>query len=163
MPGKGDVAIDLMAAEANCAQAVLCAFSVESGLGREKAMKLASGFGAGLGRRQEVCGAVTGAAMVIGLKHGQAHEGDKEAKERTYRLVRGLMVRFATEFGSCFCRELLPGCDLATEAGQAKYKEDGLAEKVCRPCVRGAVNILEEILRESAQSLPPRARGEEKK
>lgn len=146
MPGQGDRAVDMMVAGANCAQSVLCTFCEGLGLDKAKAARLASGFGAGLGRRQDVCGAVTGAAMVIGLKHGQAHAGDREAKERTYLLVRELMARFTAEFGSCLCRELLPGCDLASEEGQRLYRERDLAEKVCRPCVRYAVCVLEEIL-----------------
>ena len=146
MKGKEDAAVKMMIAGANCAQSVLCNFCEELGLEKGRAQKLASGFGAGMGREQEICGAVTGGIMAIGLKHGQSHEGDKEAKERTYRLTRELMARFASEFGSCLCRELLPGCDLASEEGQKKYREENWAEKVCRPCVRGAVRILEEIL-----------------
>jgi C_GCAxxG_C_C family probable redox protein len=135
-----------MAAGGNCAQAVFGVFCSDLGLDRETAMKLASGFGAGMARRQEVCGAVSGAVMAIGLKHGQAREDDKAAKETTYRLSRELMDRFQAEFGSCLCRELLPGIDLATEAGQQRYKADGCSEKICRPCVRFAVGVLEKIL-----------------
>jgi C_GCAxxG_C_C family probable redox protein len=109
-------------------------------------MKMASGFGAGMAKKQEVCGAVTGAIMVIGLKHGQAREDDKAAKEEAYRLSRELMDRFQARFNSCLCRELLPGIDLATEAGHERYKAEGWSEKICRPCVRFAVGILEEIL-----------------
>jgi C_GCAxxG_C_C family probable redox protein len=140
------MAVEVMAAGGNCAQAVLGVFCEESGLAQEKAMKLAGGFGAGMARRQEVCGAVTGGIMAIGLRHGPENAGDGEAKERTYRLARELMSRFEAERGSCLCRELLQGCDLATAAGQKKYNEEGLSEKVCRPCVRVAVRILEEIL-----------------
>jgi len=134
-----------MDAGGNCAQAVLCAFSEDLCLEREKALKLASGFGAGMGRKQEVCGAVTGGIMVIGLKHGQERVADGEAKEKAYRLTCELMARFGAGFGSCLCRELLD-CDLRTGEGQRKYKENGLGEKVCRPCVRAVIGILEEIL-----------------
>ena len=89
-----------------------------------------------MARKQEVCGAVTGAIMAIGLKHGQAREDDKAAKETTYRLSRELMERFQAEFGSCLCRELLPGIDLTSEAGHQRYKAEGWSEKICRPCVR---------------------------
>jgi C_GCAxxG_C_C family probable redox protein len=140
------MAVGVMAAGGNCAQAVLGVFCEESGLDPKKAMMLAGGFGAGMARRQEVCGAVAGGIMVIGLRHGPESAGDGEAKERTYRLTRDLMSRFAAERGSCLCSELLSGCDLATAAGQKKYNEEGLSEKICRPCVRAAVRILEEIL-----------------
>jgi C_GCAxxG_C_C family probable redox protein len=144
--GKGEAAAAMMAGNWNCAQSVLGVFCVDLGLERETAMKLASGFGAGMARRQDVCGAVSGAIMAIGLKHGQAREDDKEAKEKAYRLSREAMERFQAEFGSCLCRELIPGIDLTTAAGHQRYKAEGWSEKVCRPCVRFAVRILEEIL-----------------
>ncbi len=146
MPNRSETATAMMAAGWNCAQSVLCVFCANPGLERETALKLASGFGAGMARRQEVCGALAGGIMAIGLKHGQGRVDDKDAKETTYRLTRELMTRFGAEFGSCLCRELLAGCDLATEEGQKRYKEKNLAEGVCRPCVRSAVRILEEIL-----------------
>jgi C_GCAxxG_C_C family probable redox protein len=146
MKDRGEAAAAMMAGSWNCAQSVLGVFCDDLGLDRETAMKMASGFGAGMARKQEVCGAVTGAIMVIGLKYGQAREDDKAAKEEAYRLSRQAMDRFQAEFGSCLCRELLPGLDLATEAGHARYKAEGWSEKICRPCVRFAVRILEEIL-----------------
>ncbi len=146
LTNRSENAAAMVAGNWNCAQAVLGVFCSDLGLDRETAMKLASGFGAGVARCQEMCGAVSGAVMVIGLKHGQAREDEKAAKETAYRFSRELMDRFQAEFGSCLCRELLPGIDLATEAGQQRYRADGCSEKVCRPCVRFAVRILEEIL-----------------
>ena len=143
---KSDAAVAMVAGSWNCAQSVLGVFCAELGIDPEMAMKLASGFGAGMGKKQEVCGAVSGAIMVIGLQYGQAREDDKAAKETAYRLSREMMDRFQTEFGSCRCRELLPGLDLATEAGHQRYKAEGWSEKICQPCVRFAVRILEEIL-----------------
>ena len=146
MTDRSEVAAAMMAGSWNCAQSVLGVFCAELKLDRETAMKLASGFGAGMARRQEVCGAVSGAIMAIGMKHGQARENDKAAKETAYRLSRELMERFQAEFGSCLCRELLPGIDLSTEAGHERYKAEGWSGKTCRPCVRFAVRLLEEIL-----------------
>ncbi|MDD8013519.1 MAG: C-GCAxxG-C-C family protein [Acidobacteriota bacterium] len=146
MRDKCETAAAMVAGSWNCAQSVLGVFCDDLNLNRETAMKLASGFGAGMARKQEVCGAVSGAVMVIGLKHGQAREDDKAGKEAAYRLSRELMDRFQAKFGSCLCRELLPGLDLATEAGHMRYKAEGWSERVCRPCVRAAVRILEEIL-----------------
>ena len=146
MKNRSETAAEMVAGGWNCAQSVLGVFCSDLGLDRETAMKLASGFGAGMGKRQEVCGAVSGAVMAVGMKHGQAREDDKAAKEAAYRLSRELMDRFQAEFGSCLCRELLPGLDLATEAGHERYKAEGWSEKICRPCVRFAVGILEEIL-----------------
>jgi C_GCAxxG_C_C family probable redox protein len=146
LQNRGEAAVAMVAGNWNCAQSVLGVFCADLGLDRETAMKLASGFGAGMARKQEVCGAVTGAIMVVGLKYGQAREDDKAAKEEAYRLSRELMDRFQARFGSCLCRELLPGLDLAAEAGLARYKTEGWSEKICRPSVRFAVGLLEEIL-----------------
>jgi C_GCAxxG_C_C family probable redox protein len=157
MQKRSETATAMMSAGFNCAQSVLCVFCEDTGLERETALKLATGFGAGLARRQEVCGAVTGAVMAIGLRHGLDNAENNEAKERTYRLTRELMDRFVAEFGSFWCRKLLDGCDLTTAEGQKLYKEKGLAEGVCRPCVRGAVRILEEILAPLAAGDPQAA------
>ena len=141
---KGDAAVALMDAGGNCAQAVLAPFCEELGLDGKRALRIAPGFGAGFGGNQEICGAVTGAVMAIGLKHGQERPGDQEAKEKAYALTRELMARFRAEFGSCFCRDLL-GVDLLTEEGQRRYREEGLGKRICRPCVSGAVRILETL------------------
>jgi len=146
LKNRSETAAAMVAGSWNCAQAVLGVFCAELKLDRATAMKLASGFGAGMARRQEVCGAVSGAIMAIGLKHGQARKEDKAAKEEAYRLSREMMDRFQAEFGSCLCRELLPGIDLTTETGHQRYKTEGWSEKVCRPCVHFAVRTLEEIL-----------------
>ena len=78
----------------NCSQAVLLAFSDRTGLDKETAARLASSFGGGLARMREVCGAVSGAAMVLGLVRGYADPKDAEAKKAHYHLVQ----RFAELF-----------------------------------------------------------------
>ncbi|MBM3285140.1 MAG: C_GCAxxG_C_C family protein, partial [Candidatus Aminicenantes bacterium] len=91
----------------NCSQAVLAAFSEALGLEKEKAFKIAQAFGGGMARVGFTCGAVTGALMVIGLKHGRARSGDEAAKEKTYALARECMRRFKSRHGSLVCRELI--------------------------------------------------------
>ena len=70
-----------------CSQSVLVPFSEEFGLSKELALKIANGFGGGMARRQEVCGAVTGAIMAIGLKYGKTEPHDKAAHQKTYDTV----------------------------------------------------------------------------
>ena len=72
----------------NCAQSVLCAFEDVTGFERETAAKLASSFGGGLGRMREVCGAVSGAAMVLGLAKGYSDPEDFDAKKAHYALIQ---------------------------------------------------------------------------
>jgi C_GCAxxG_C_C family probable redox protein len=146
MKSKSEEAVAMMVAGFNCAQSVLGVFCAELNFDREMAMKLATGFGAGMARRQEVCGAVTGGIMAIGLKHGRGPDNESPAAERTYFLVGKFMERFAAKHGSCLCRVLLDGCDLLSESGRKFYNENKLSEKICRPCVAEAVRILEDIL-----------------
>ena len=93
----------------NCAQAVFCAFGDVTGLDRDRSARLASSFGGGLGRLREVCGAVSGAAMVLGAAKGYADPKDAKAKKEHYERVREFAGRFRDSEGSILCRELLAG------------------------------------------------------
>ena len=129
----------------NCAQSVFSAFCEELKLDQDTALKMACGFGAGMGRNGEVCGAVTGGIMVLGAKHGRGENEDRTATEATYARTRELMDQFARRHGTYLCRKLLNGCDLTTAEGQKSFGEKDLFNKVCKPCVQSAVEILEEI------------------
>ena len=71
----------------SCSQAILSTYGEEVGLARSLGLKLAAGFGGGMGRMAETCGAVTGAFMVVGLKHGRTKAGDSKAKGKTDDLL----------------------------------------------------------------------------
>lgn len=139
----------------NCAQSVLWAFAPRCGVDRDTALKIACGLGAGMGRRQETCGAVTGGVLALGLKFGRGEAQDRTATEATYAKAQELMRRFETAHGSCSCRRLLGGCDLAAEAGRAAFKDQDLFNKVCAPCVRTVCGILEDLLGECPASRFP--------
>jgi len=145
MSDKGQTAVDKFAEGYNCAQAVVFAFCEECGIGQDAALKVSCGFGGGLGRKQEVCGAVTGGVMVLGLRHGRGTQEGRSVTEALYPMTREFMDAFAARNGSYICREL-SGCDLKTEEGQRRYKEEGLLEKVCKPCVRSAAEILQNMV-----------------
>lgn len=115
------------------------------GLDRELALKVAGAFGGGMARMGEQCGAVTGAFMVIGLKHGKTKTGDDGARERTYELVEEFVTRFKSRHGSICCRELL-GYDLNSPEGRKAAYEKGLFTTLCPQLVRDATEILEETL-----------------
>ena len=88
----------------NCSQAVFAAFSEEVGLPRQTALQLASGFGGGIGRMREVCGAFSGAVMALGALYGS---DDPAHKTAVYAMVQELAAKFKAETGSLICRELL--------------------------------------------------------
>jgi len=131
MKNKVDVALEKFMSGYNCAQAVLFVHSGDLGLEANAALKLACGFGAGMGRKEEVCGAVSGGIMVIGADYG-CGEGDGRAaneNENAYSKTRELLERFQSGRGSYICRELLDGCDLTTEEGQRHCKQNDLVKK----------------------------------
>jgi len=129
---------------ANCAQAVLWALAERAGLDPETALKIATGLGAGLGRRQETCGALTGGILALGLLHGAGEGADRAVVEATYDRVRALIERFEREHGASRCRELLDGCDLTTDEGRQAVADRDLKRAVCLACVRSVVAALEE-------------------
>ncbi len=129
----------------NCAQSILSTYGIQYGLDHEKALKLATGFGGGMGRLGKTCGAVSGAFMVIGLKYGMGINEDIEAKEKTYQIIREFSNRFQEINASVICKELL-GCDINTPEGRDYYNQNELFEKKCLQFVKNAAEILEEIL-----------------
>ena len=100
-------AVNAFANGANCAQAVVLAYADELGMDEKTACRLASSFGGGIGRLREVCGAVSGMMMVLGLLRGYDDLHDPDAKKAHYQTVQALANRFREENGAIVCRELL--------------------------------------------------------
>jgi C_GCAxxG_C_C family probable redox protein len=128
----------------NCAQSVFFACLDDNQISRDTALKIATGFGAGYGRMQEVCGAVSGAIMALGLKYGRGENGENEITSEMYQKTQDFIKSFEEVHGSIICRELLDGCNLRSEQGQAEFKDKDLFNKTCLKCVETAVKILEE-------------------
>ena len=133
----------------NCAQSVLCAFEDVTGFERETAAKLASSFGGGLGRMREVCGAVSGASMVLGLAKGYCDPKDFEAKKAHYARVQEFARRFKEQNGSIICRELLSGVDTEKGGVPEKRTEQYYHKRPCALLCRQAAEILDEMFTES--------------
>ncbi len=131
----------------NCAQSDLFSYCEDLGLDKDTALKLACGFGAGMGRKEEVCGAVSGGIMVIGAKYGRGENEDKETTYSAYEKIRELMNQFSQRHGTYICRQLLNGCELTKKEGQAIYKANEYFNKVCKPCVKSVVEIIEDIIK----------------
>ncbi len=129
----------------SCSQAVLKAFSDEFGLDPVLALKISQPFGGGIARMGETCGAVSGAFLVIGLKHGRFKAEDAAARDQTYALVREFIRRFTLRCDSIQCKTLL-GCDIGTDEGLKLAHDRGLVDARCPGFIRTAVEILEEIL-----------------
>jgi C_GCAxxG_C_C family probable redox protein len=142
---RSDCAVSFFRQGFSCSQAVAAAFAADFGLDKDTALRLSQPFGGGIARRADWCGAVTGAFLVIGLKHGRVRAEDAASRDRTYALVQDFIARFTARHGQIKCRDLL-GCDIGTPEGQKKAEELKLHQTKCEDLVRDAAVILEEIL-----------------
>ena len=120
-----------------CSQAVFGAFSEEFDIPKEQALKIGACFGSGM-RKAEVCGACTGALMVLGLKFGEDKSKSNEACVK-------FLDKFKEDNGSYICRDLL-GCDIATEDGVAYAVENNLFSEICPKMVESAAKITKDMI-----------------
>jgi C_GCAxxG_C_C family probable redox protein len=129
----------------NCAQAVLTAYSDKLNFDNKLALSISCGFGGGMGRLQETCGAVTGSYMVLGVHNCNKFTDNKDRKEETYSMIQKFNEKFKKINGATDCKSLLK-CDLKTEEGHRYMKENNLSAIVCEKCISDAVRIVEEIM-----------------
>ena len=105
MSERGDKAKALFESGYNCAQATLIAFTDITGLSEETSAMIASGFGGGMGRMREVCGAVSGMFMAANMIFGYSDPKAFEEKKHNYAVIQHLAEEFKKENGSIICRE----------------------------------------------------------
>jgi C_GCAxxG_C_C family probable redox protein len=146
MKSKSEIAVEKFLEGFSCAQSVLYSFCDDLHLEKNIALKIACGFGAGMGLKGEVCGAVTGGIIVLGIKYGRGEHDEQTAMYFTYTKTRELMTLFARKHGSYICKQLIHGLDLTSEEGQKQFMEKDLLNKSCKPCVQSVVEILENLV-----------------
>lgn len=132
----------------NCAQSVVLAFSDLTDADEKMLARLSSSFGGGMGRLREVCGAVSGAFMVLGLLYGYdgAETGAKKAEH--YMMIQHFAERFSNETGSIVCRELL-GLDKKKDSPiPDKRTAEYYKKRPCKELVGLSAEILEEMIEE---------------
>ncbi|WP_164885366.1 C-GCAxxG-C-C family protein [Geovibrio thiophilus] len=144
MEDKKEKAVEIFRSGFNCSQGVFTAFASENGLDEETALMLSTPFGGGVGGCGETCGAVSGAYMVIGLKHGRCSLEDTEAKEKVYALMAEFRKKFTDRFGTLRCSELV-GVNMADHEERSKAREEGKLER-CKEFVGYAAVILEDMI-----------------
>ena len=134
MSTKVEHALELHKKGCNCAQAVACTFCEEFGIDEKEMFRIAEGFGLGMGI-MEMCGALSGMAMVIGLDNskGSPEEGSA-TKGDTYKKIREYVAKYKEKNGSYICREL-------------KGVETGKVLCSCQQCIADAVELTEEYLK----------------
>jgi len=146
MKTKVDKAIESFRSGLNCSQSVVNAYAEEMNVDNEFAMSVSCGFGGGMGRLQETCGAVTGAFMVFGIYNCKKFNDNKERKSKTYEMVQRFSHKFKAIHGVMDCRTLM-NCDLNTEEGMRYVVENNIHEKVCEKCIKDSIGIIEEMIK----------------
>ena len=140
MSKQGDAAYAWFLKGYNCSQSVVAAFAPQLGLTEETALRLSAGFGAGIGRMREVCGAFCGVVTVLSMVY--ADPTDPKDKSRMYALVQQAaeQYRACNGGGSIICRELLakagaaPAGGTAAEERTAEYYKKRPCPELCRIC-----------------------------
>jgi len=148
-PDRAEKALHYFDNSFNCAQSVLASFAGELGLTEDESLRVACAFGGGMGRQQYTCGAVTGAAMALGLKFGKAFHDAEDKKADTYDKTVVLFREFEKLNGSVTCRHLLENLDMRDEKEHAIIVERNLFTTNCRRYVADAVKITEKIINDS--------------
>ncbi len=134
----------------NCAQSVFTAFCHRFGMDEDTAKRVSAGLGGGVGRMREVCGAVSGAAMVIGSLCAATEGDDDESKMRNYELVREFANRFNAIHGSVVCRDLLKlGIKMEDTAKPDSRNAQYYKSRPCLKVVEDAAGILMQMIEEN--------------
>jgi C_GCAxxG_C_C family probable redox protein len=140
-----DETVNRFGCDCNCAQTVLLTYGIPEGFDEKTILRISTAFGSGFVEQGEVCGAVTGAVMAIGLKYGMTEVGDSKAAIKTYEIGQEFIEKFKERNGTIKCKELL-GYDISTPPGIRIAQEMQLSKELCPGFVRDAAEILEDIL-----------------
>ena len=131
----------------NCAESMVLAYADAVGASSDAVVRAATPFGGGLGRTGNVCGLISGAAMILGLAIGRLDPADEETKERAYARVAELIRSLEASRGSILCPGIL-GEDLADEIARTRAIETGEFQERCRIAAGEVAEILSRLLRE---------------
>lgn len=143
---KADRAKELFLQGYNCAQAVFGAFCEDFGIDFETGVRISSGFGGGISRRREVCGAVSGAVMVLSMKYGYDDAKADEEKKALYKKVQEVLGGFENEVGSIICRELLNLKEIISDPTPAERNEKYYAKRPCAELVYISAKLTEDYI-----------------
>jgi len=129
-----------------CSQAVFAALGEQLGIERTQALKIAAGFGGGVAYQGGICGAVSGAIMAIGLKHGHNEGSQVDAKNKTNFLAQKLIRKIKAKYGCYTCRGIT-GIDLTVPEGRNLAEEQGIWRKngLCQNVIKDSVELVEEM------------------
>lgn len=139
---KAKKAVELFESGYNCSQAIVLAFEDYLNVDRKTLQSLSSSFGGGISRLREVCGCVSGMAIVMGIIHGDYDVNDNDQKAKHYELIQKLALKFKEKTNSINCAELLNKVkEVENPTPEIRSKE--YYEK--RPCSK-YIKIMAEII-----------------
>ncbi len=127
-----------------CSQAILTEFCEQFDMDQLTALKISSAFPAGM-QMAGICGAVTGAFMVLGLKFANQESSESAGRKRVYEAVAEFTRRFRECHNTLDCKELL-GCNIMTAEGKETANQENLFKTVCPTFVEDAARILQEMM-----------------
>lgn len=142
-----EYAVDCYNNGCSCAQAVFTTFCEEYGIDKKLGLKIACPFGGGMGYTGGVCGAVTDALLVLGLKYGQEDTENKYSKAMNYLIVQDFISRFKKCNGTINCSELIR-YELGNERQLNVARQTDIFKTMCPKYVYDTVKILETIMSE---------------
>ena len=117
----------------SCSQSVAVACADLVDVPKEILFKAAEGFGAGMGTMDGVCGALTGALLIAGLKNSTANFAAPKSKASTMKLSKAMLTSFREKCGALICRDL-------------KGVDTGKMICSCPDCIKHGVEVVEEEL-----------------
>ncbi len=136
-------ALSLMDSAFNCSQSVLSSYSDILGFDNDLALSISCGFGAGMGRLQGTCGAVTGSYMVLSIFCSRKYKDNGDRKANSYLMIQEFNRKFIEKHKTTDCRLLL-NCDLKTEMGQEYFHDNNLMDNVCKNCIKDSIHLINE-------------------
>ena len=128
-----------------CSEAILLALSQYLNIQSEIIPKIATGFGAGIGRHGEACGALSGAVMGLGLRFGRTVVSETPSDTPPYGFSTNIVNLFVARFGHIRCRDLI-GLNFHRAEDRKIYKDQQLWETRCRDIVRITTGLAYDLL-----------------
>lgn len=143
---RKDLAIENFKKGYNCSQSVVLAFSDLVDIDEKSLLKLSSSFGGGMGRLREVCGALSGCFIILGLLYGYENPETGDVKAKLYSRIQELGLRFEKDNNTMICRELLNLKEKHSDSKPAQRTSDFYKNRPCEKLIGYATEILEEYV-----------------
>lgn len=137
---RTDYAVQLFEQGYNCSQSVFMAFADKFGVDKTLAASLSTSFGGGIGRLREMCGAISGGALLLGLKYPHLNPADMHTKNANYQIVQDFALEFKKQIGSYNCDDIL---DIFSELSEINIEQTDFS--VVNPCVK-CVKVAAELV-----------------